>query len=247
VAVSVLWVSAASCGSSPAKNMDGGLDAGQDGTPIAQTVAVSGMVLEIYGGAPIPNALICIIGRPEIPCAGSRADGSYTLDLPAWTTPVDFAFNVTAARHLGSTGLVHEVPGSWVWVSHPLYNDAAAAELMDPAGFTYPAGGKAFVELAMFSGGGGAAVGLTASISPAGAGPVYVDPTGTPDPTLTAITSNGYALFGNLEPGPFEITVSASCTPIVFQTQGWASTKPNTIAGTTAADSLTNIVVICNR
>jgi hypothetical protein len=226
--------------------MDGGLDAGQDGTRIAETVAVSGMVVEIKGGAPIVNALICIVDRSEIPCASSRGDGSYTLNLPAWTTPVDFAFNVKAAGHLGSTGLVHETPGSWVWLSDPLYNDDAAAELMDPAGFTYPAGGKAFVLVAMFSGSGGAAVGLTASISPAtGVGPVYLDPTGRPDPTLAAVTSNGYALFGNLEPGPFEITVSASCTPVVFQTQGWASAKPNTIAGTTVADSLTNIVVIC--
>jgi hypothetical protein len=221
------------------------MDAGMDTTPIVETEQVTMTVIENPGGGPIANALICIVGRPEIPCAASGTDGKYTLTIPAWTTGVDMAFNVTAAGHLGSTGLVHETPGSINWVSHPLYTDAAAADLLRPTGFAYPAGGKAFVLLAMFRG-GGAAEGLTASSSPAGgAGPVYADPTGTFDRTLTAITSDGYVLFGDLEPGPIEITVSASCTPTVFATQGWTDAKPNSIAGWTVADSMTTMVVIC--
>jgi hypothetical protein len=246
VAILVVWLSLVSCSSDATKGTTGGLDGGLDGgPPIGNFVQVSSTVIEVKAGAPIANARICIVDRPEIPCATSAADGSYTLSIPAWTTPVDIAFNVTAARHLGSTGLVHEKPGSVVWLSHPLYDDAGAAELMNHAGFTYPGGGKGYVLLAMFRGSGGAAQGLTATSAPAGLGPVYLDPVGTPNPALTAVTSNGYALFGGLEPGPIEITVSDTCVPLPFTTQGWVSAKPHTIAGTTAADSLTTMVVIC--
>jgi hypothetical protein len=63
---------------------------------------------------------------------------------------------------------------------------------MNQAGFAYPAGGKALVQLSVFRGSRGAAEGLTVSSSPAGAG-----------------------------------------------------LKPNTIAGKTAPDSMTNMTVIC--
>jgi hypothetical protein len=219
-----------------------------DGGPsTADIVQLSGTVLEIKGGAPIAGAQICIVDRPEIPCAISLDDGSYALPMPAWTTPVDIAFSVKAAGHLGATGLVHENPGSVVWLSPPLFDDMAAADLMNHAGFAYPAGGKAFVMLAVFKAAGGAQEGLTASSSPAGdKGPVYMNPVGIPDPTLAGITSNGYALFGDLEPGPLEITVSGtSCSPAPFVTLEWVDTKPHTVAGLTVADSMTDIVVIC--
>jgi hypothetical protein len=246
IACSILWLSAVNCGSSsPADSADGGqLDGGPSTLEIVQ---LPGTVLEIKGGAPIVGAHICIVDRPEIPCATSDADGSYTLSMPAWTAPVDIAFFVKADGHLGSTGLVHETPGIVTWLSQPLYSDAPAADLMNQAGFAYPAGGKAFVMLAVVRAIGGAAEGLTASISPAAdKGPVYMSPVGTPDPTLTGFSSNGYALFGDLEPGPFEITVSdTSCNPAHIATQGWVDVKPNTIAGLTVADSITNVVVFC--
>jgi hypothetical protein len=246
VAGSVPWLLAASCGSSgSAKSPDGGpLDGASS---VAETVQVGGNIIEIKGGGPIAGAQICIVGRPEIPCATSGPDGSYTLSIPAWTTDVDIAFNVKAAGHLGTTGLVHETTRGVTWLSEPMYDDAAAADLMNHAGFAYPAGGKSFVLVSVWSGSGGALQGATVSSSPAaGEGPAYADPIGDPDPTLTGITSNGYALIGGLTPGPVEITVSdPSCHPVDIATQAWVDTKPNTIAGTTVADSMTHMIVIC--
>ena len=86
-------------------------------------------------------------------------------------------------------------------------------------------------------------MGVTASLLTAlGKGPLYLDSVGTPDPTLTAITSDGDALFGGVEPGRMEITVSdATCSPAVLALQARVATKPNTIA---IADTMTQMTVI---
>jgi len=233
--------------------MDAGTDGGLDGTTIVDavqdtmenTVLVHGTVSEATNARRIAGARVCIVDRPEIPCATTDANGAYDLTMPAWTAEVDIAFNVTAAGHLGFTGLVHEMPGSVTWLSAQLYDDAGATNMLAKAGFTYPAGGKAFVALSVFKGSGGAAEGLTVSSSPAGT-PVYFDKNGSPDPTLTAITTNAYLLIGNLAPGLVEITLSdPKCMPTGLATGGWASSKPNTIAGKTAPDSMTDMTVIC--
>jgi hypothetical protein len=157
--------------------------------------------------------------------------------------------NVTAAGHLGFTGLVHEAAdGSVTWFrSVTLLSDAQATTLAGQAGFTYPAGGKAFVEMSIFRASGGAFVGETATISPgSGTGPVYADTTGTPTPALTGVTSNGYLYFGGLTPGKIEITAGgAACTPAPLTVDAWTDTKASSIAGETAADSMTQMTLIC--
>jgi len=256
VAGAVLWLSAVGCGSSPAKGTDAGIDlggvdlgidgTGADGPTTGDTVQVHGTVSEATNARRIAGARVCIVDRPEIPCVTTDTNGQYTLTMPAWTAEVDLAFNVTAAGHLGFTGLVHEMPGSVTWLSAELYDDAGATTLMNQAGFAYPAGGKAFVAVSVFKASGGAAEGRTVSSSPAGAGPVYFDKTGKADPTLTATTTNPYLLLGSLAPGSVEITVSdAACMPAGLATGAWASSKPNTVAGKTAPDSMTDMTVIC--
>jgi hypothetical protein len=235
--------------------MDAGLDTGidarldgdTDATTTGDTVQIKNSVRKIPNNTPLVGARVCIVDRPEIACVTTDANGAYTLTMPAWTAPADIAFNVTAAGYLGFTGLVHETPGSVTWLSAELYDDTGATQyLTTRAGFTYPAAGKAFVQVAVFRQSGGAAQGLTVTISPPGVGPVYLDKNGIPDPTLTAITTDGYLLFANLTPGPVEITFSdPACTPAPVATDGWVSSKPNAVAGKTAPDSMTNIVAIC--
>lgn len=244
VAGSVLLLAAAGC--SPSEHtMAPGAGPEPDGGPTpVKTVQVTSTVAELNGGAPIAGARICIVDRPEIPCATSGDDGSYTLSMPAWTTEVDLAYNVSAAGHLGDTELVHETPDGVQWGPIPLYlyDDAtAAAELMNPAGFAYPTAGRGLV-LLWVSG----APGMVSS-APAGTGPVYLDQTGTPDPTLIGPASNSYALLGNLDPGPIEISASdTSCVPAVFPVQTWADAKPATIAGVTVTNSITRMALACN-
>jgi hypothetical protein len=255
VAAVVLCLPAASCGSSPAKGTDAGIDlggvdlgvdgTGPDGTTTGDTVQINGSVHNIRNTR-IAGARVCIVDHPEIACATADASGNYTLTMPAWTTEVDIAFNVTAAGYLGFTGLVHEMPGSVTWLSAELYDDASATTLMNQAGFTYPAGGKAFVQLSVLKDSGGSAEGVSVSSSPAGAGPVYFDKNGKADLTLTAVTTNPYLLFGALAPGSIEITVSdAACMPVGLATDAWVSAKPNSIAGKTAPDSMTTMTVRC--
>lgn len=249
IAGSVLLLAAASCSSSDSANVrdaDPGPDGGASSIKNAQA---KGTVIDCKSGAPIVGARICIVGRPDDPCTTSRNDGSYILPIPEWTTEIDLAVNISAAGHIGYTALGHESANGagawmgWAGVSPCLSDDVSAEAELNAAGFSYR-GGYGFVQLYIGT------PGISASSSPAGMGPVYLDPSGMPDPTLTGVASNangGYALIGNLEPGPIEITLSdSSCVPAVFDGEMWADTKPATIAGITVADSITPMVLMCD-
>lgn len=227
-------------------------DAGADAPPVDASpppVTVTGTVVEATGPAPVAGARVCILDAPAIPCATTDAQGAYQLALPAWTTELDLAVNVTADGHLGFTGLTHQTTNGVVWFGEiPLMDDAAAAAMLQAhAGFAYPAPGKAFVLFSVFRASGGAATGATATLSPAsGNGPVYAQPSGTLDPTLAAITANGYLMFGEVTPGKLSIAVAGvACTPYALGVGAWADSTPSTVAGEAAANSMTQMTAIC--
>jgi hypothetical protein len=241
-------VSLVGCGDAASNTPDAGADAPTvDASP--PPVMVSGTVVEAAGSAPLVGARVCILDAPAIPCAITDAKGAYQIALPHWTTDLDVAVNVTAAGHLGFTGLTHQNANGVVWFGEiPLMDDAAAtAMLQAQAGFAYPAPGKAFVQFSVFHASGGAATGATATLSPAsGSGPVYAQPSGTLDPTLAAVTTNGYLMFGEVTPGKLSITVaSVPCTPAVLGVDAWADPTPSTVAGEAAANSMTRMTAIC--
>lgn len=61
------------------------------------------------------------------------------------------------------------------------------------------------------------------------------------------MTSNGYLIFGDVEPGRVEVTVSdPGCHPFHFEVYGWADSKPNTLAGQAVANSMAQMVIVCN-
>src|SRR5262249_38871486 len=158
-----------------------------------------------------------------------------------WTTDLDLAVSVTAAGHLGFTGLTHQTANGVVWFGAiPLMDNAAATAMLEAhAGFAYPAPGKAFVLFSVFRASGGAGPGAVATLAPAsGSGPVYVQPPGTPDPTLAATTTNGYLMFGDLTPGKLSITVAGvPCTPHALGVGAWVDPTPSTVAGEAAANA----------
>jgi hypothetical protein len=241
-------VSLAGCGDAARDAPDAGADAPVvDASP--PPVMASGTVVEAAGSAPLAGARVCLPDAPAIPCATTDANGAYKIALPPWTTEIDLAVNVTAAGHLGFTGLTHQTTIGVVWFSEiPLMDDAAASAMLHAqAGFAYPAPGKAFVLFSVFRASGGAATGATATLSPAsGSGPVYAQPSGTLDPTLAATTTNGYLVFGGVTPGKLSIAVAGvPCTPVALSAGAWAGPTPGTVAGEAAANSMTRMTAIC--
>ena len=242
IGIVIVSLLAFNCGSSANGVSDAGVDVAA--TPDAAPVRVSGTVFESAGGAPIAGVTVCIVDQPTIPCAVTDPSGSYTTTLPALTSPLDIAFNVAAAGHLGVTELFHESLSGTGWPGQvSLLADASATTLLGQAGFTYPSAGTGFIQLCI----GAGHVGVIPVVSPmSSTGPVFLDPTGTPDPTLEAVTSNGYVLVGNLTQGKVEITASQPCDVHRFG-DSWLETKPGTVTGLVVAGSITQMTMICDN
>ena len=249
----MLGLTVMACSSAPDAAPDAGADTRPDAAGDAPVDAdpstlMSGVVVEPDVTTPIAGATVCLINLPEPRCTTTDATGMYSVALPSFAGELDVAINVTAPGHLGFTGLLRETSGGVVSYSQiPLLDDASAASALDTTrtGFSYPAPGKAFVRFEVTG-----AIGAHVQISPAsGIGPVYVNASGVPDPELTALTSSGYALFGDLTPGPIEITVTGvacAARPLrPFTAEGWPATTPGAIAGVTVASSRTLITAFC--
>jgi hypothetical protein len=239
-----LWL--VGCGSSSGKNTNA------DASPVDAVVqrTATGTIIAAEGSGVIVGASVCIVGDASIPCATSDGSGSYTIGLPDVTTQPQVAVNVTAAGFLGFTGLLTENTEGVLWFSQiPLFDNAdATAQIMTPAGFTYPSTDTAFIQASVFLGSGGAAVGATVTVSPAGdTGAVYASGSGTPEPSLQAVTSDGYLWFGGLTPGGFDLTVAGvACTPATLSDEEWPSALANSVSGVTVADSMTQVTIVCD-
>jgi hypothetical protein len=183
----------------------------------------------------------------------SNNNGSWSMQLPESSTTVELGQVVTAPGHLGEvflaqTGVVAGIGHDATWASGVfLRNDAeATALLVTDAGFAYP-DANGYLKVRVLGPNAGQLAGATATISPAsGSGPVYIDSTGKPDPTLTSTVVDGEVLFGNVTPGRVTITVSAPnkrCTasPGGKLTIGdWAPSGAGTIDAIVAARAITD-------
>jgi hypothetical protein len=237
------------CGSSNGA-ADAMVDVAVDGANVTASPG-AGMVLET-SGAPIAGAKVCILDHAELPCVMSDATGAYTMTLPHLTSNfLPIAMNVTAPGHLGFTGLLNEATTQLAWFSMVKLQDDASAmtELATQAGFTYPAAGNGFVVLTI-SNAAGPIVGETATLAPgSGSGPVYFDDSGVPAPALTSTSSNGTVVFGDVTPGKIQIKVTGTdptCSPMFLASNAWADPSPHAIDGEVAADSATQMFVICD-
>ncbi len=159
-------------------------------------------------GSPTPPCASRVWPKPG--CTPTAIDGTFATELTYPSAPTNVTQVTTADGYLGSVFLSGWTSNEAIYASVTLLTTADATTLLQSqAGFTFPTQ-TGFVEIFVGTGNdGSAAVGATASIPPAsGAGPVYLDATGTPDPTLTSATSSGLVLWGNLEPGDDEVTVT---------------------------------------
>ncbi len=168
-------------------------------------------------GSAIGGASICMRALEGSPCTSTDSTGDYSFVVIPPSVPTNVTEVTTANNHLGAVFVAGwtQVEGSWSSDVTLLPDAAATTLLQTQAGFTYPVTDTGFVEIFVGNGAAGmAAVGATATLSPAAA-PVYFDETNTPTPALTSTTSSGRILWGNLAPGIYEITVTApgkTCT-----------------------------------
>lgn len=197
----------AGCGSSSGGKPDAPApDAPADARPDAAPIVMSGTVTD-SNQAPIAQAQVCIVGHPEVPCATTATDGTWMLaDL---FEDDDLAISYTASGYLGLVSLSSKDNNVVVWfATAPLLPDNQAMQLLaNQAGFTYPDTANGFFRIHVEG-----ATGATVTLAPAGGhGPVYTKTDGTPDPSLTSTsTSASVVYFGNLAPGVYTLTATAT-------------------------------------
>ena len=231
---------------------DLGTDSGIDLAIVTDSakLTVSGTIKEDSGpldggdGAPLAGASVCIVNHPEIICTTTAADGTYSLGYPIqpMSGELDLAIKIVAPGHLGKTELQREHFAGQSWTSLDyLKTDVAALAFATTGGFTYPSGGTSFIAGAVHASSGGQA-GATVTLSPETGHVVYCDANGMLDPALTATSTNGCFVFGNVIPGPYTLTVnagSATCgDPATAGNTSWPSAAANSIAGYVVANSI---------
>ncbi|MGE5186271.1 MAG: hypothetical protein ACM31C_29655 [Acidobacteriota bacterium] len=217
---------AAGCGSSGSQPDARPGDAPADAHIDAAPVAMSGTVTD--GQNPLAQAHVCLVGHPEVACATTAADGTWTL-VDVFPED-DVAISYTASGYLGTVSLSSKDGAGVVWLATaPLATDAQATQLLaTEAGFAYPDAANGFFRVHVEG-----VVGATVTLAPAGGGgPVYTRSDGTPDPSLAATastTSNSLVYFGNLAPGAYTLTAFATGKACYDRPQN--SPTPQPIAG----------------
>jgi hypothetical protein len=226
----------------------------------AGSTSGSGQVTD-ESGSGIADAMVCVINRSDIPCVIADIDGNFKIDFPD-VSGSDLAFEATATGFLGLVLTEHEptnVAGetSIVYPSTiPLFSESQATALLGSgsagAGFTFPTTSAGFAEIRIEGATAGTLTGATATLTPSGSGPVYLNGLGTPDPKLTSTTTSGGVLFGNLAPGLYTVTAIAtgktcSVSPGgTFIVGDWPPLGSGTVSLEVASDALTtNILVVC--
>lgn len=196
----------------------------------------------------VANAKVCLVTRPEVPCVTTDANGNYTITVPGIPGDVQLAVDATAAGHFGTTVVEQEVPTLTTWpVQFALQTTAAATTLITSGGFTVTPG-KGFARMVIFGTGTQRIAGATVAISPASGSVAYADASGKLKPALTATTSSGVVMLGDLTPGPITITVTAAGKTCNADNSAntWPGTGGSSAAALAVADTITeNLLISC--
>ncbi len=187
------------------------IDAGPDAA-ICQPGSLPRMgIVASYGtdGSSLAGASICVEGRPAL-CASSGADGSYTLCVPEGT---DYALRVTAVGYEVATYLVDASTTSTIDLE--VGDVPFVTRLWSDSGATFPATSASLIFLSLAKGSGPLA-NAKVTIAPAMGRVTYGDGNQVAKRTLTSTSTSGTVYIGNLAPGSYDITVTAtpavSCT-----------------------------------
>jgi hypothetical protein len=204
-------------------------------------------VFETGQTAGLAGATVCVVGQSD--CETTNANGDAAVTVAGNPYDLSLAFSATKAGHLTIVELgrvytqldvfVHTVPSDL-----GLLNDADASAFFTAAGLAYPATTTGFVRATVLDGAApGAEQGATVTLDHGGTA-IYLDASGRPDPTLTAIGPGGGVLFGNVPAGPFSITVHATNTACITQTLAWDGDGTTSASGVVVAGALTDAITL---
>jgi hypothetical protein len=231
--------------------MDAGHPGADGGVNVRGTVIVDTDIEWLDGGV-IRGARMCLVDHPEVPCAFPTPAGPYRMELPVWDPPQKLALNVTAPGLVGGTYLLDHSPwrfpgGSLLTVSldFNLEDETRTAAKLRQAGLRYPALDRAVVMLDVTANTPDLLpTGATVRINPpAGAEAVYMNDYEIFDRTQRGLGRTGMVLFGEVLPGPFEVTVPGC--ELLHVMNLWAGKEPNTLGGTAVAGSVTYVNFMC--
>lgn len=241
----------------------GGTGGGGAGGGSGKTISYSGEITEFVlsgNGNPLEGVSMCVLDRPEIPCATTDAAGKYALS----GVPAGVELGIIAEKTGYQSSLaVALTPDTDQTVNGFLVSDAVAQLVYGTAGFTWPLNGEGTITVAVQhdapvdggAGDGGAADagtkrggmdGATVSLTPAsGKGPVYTSAAGTPDKAATSTSTSGIGVFGNVPAGQYEIGVSHPTKTCAIDVSGWPTGKPNSARAPARDNTVTGVVFYC--
>jgi hypothetical protein len=181
-------------------------------------------------------------------CATTDATGQATLSLAAGTEVV-LSFDATAAGH--TKLLVPLRTPATDFSFAPLITSTATAQAVATAGgWTLdPTKGAIIGEAVGLASSGQPPPfvdGVTMALTPSsGTGPAYFDSNSLPNPSLSATTAggDGLGLFGNVDPGDYEVRFSGkTCSA---GPTAWKGTSPDSARAPAVAGYLTLVVASC--
>lgn len=193
-------------GCSPTETM--AVDAGPDAA-ICQPGSLPRMgIVASYGtdGNSIAAASVCVEGRPDL-CASSGADGAYTLCVPEAT---DYGLRVTAVGFEVATYLVDDSTTGTIDLE--VGDVAFVTTLWADSQTTFPPTSSSLIFVSLAKGTGPLA-NAKVTIAPAMGRVTYGDANQLAKRTLTSSSTSGTVYIGDLAPGTYDITVTA--TPAV--------------------------------
>ncbi len=161
-----------------------------------------------YGtdGNTIAGASVCVEGRPDL-CASSGADGEYTLCVAEGT---DYGLRATAVGYEVATYLIDDSAASPIDLE--VGDVPFVTTLWADSQATFPPVASSLIFLSLAKGTGPLA-NARVTIAPATGRVTYGDGNQLANRTLTSTSVSGTVYIGDLAPGSYDITVTA--TPAV--------------------------------
>ena len=214
-------------------------DAGRSGIVVLGEVrrAMAGARFEDLG--PIEGATVCAYTQPDLPCATTNAVGEF--ELSGLAPRSEAAITVTATGHRSAVlpFVTDERPVRPSLALEPV----EVVDARDASTGASPAPGTGSVGFVAVGASGGLA-GVSVTVTPAGAGPYYVDADRSLDTGLTATSERGFGFVLGLPPGVADLRFSHTSFACDVPALGWPDGS-NGVRAPVVAGHETAVAIVC--